>query len=214
MAIAKETLSTLLERSVGQTLEDVSRRDLPAAGGSSAGMTGALAAALACMVARSARVTWEGSGGVIAQAEVLRTRLCALTARDTEVYLYARRLLSRAERDEQQYESVKTEPSTDPEQRDRDLAGALAAAADIPLAIAETAADVAALAAWTAKTAGSAERADAIVAAILAEAAAGGAAQLVLVNLAVQPEDEFATRAHAAAQAAAESRADAEACAR
>jgi methenyltetrahydrofolate cyclohydrolase len=213
MAIATETLTGLLGRSVGETLEDISRRQIPAAGGTSAGLAGALGAALTSMVARSARSTWVGAGGAIAQAEALRTRLCALTASDTEVYAHARRLLLYAEREGAAAESATGEQTSGAGRRDYDLAGALQTAADVPLAIAETAADVAALAAWAAEEAGSDARADAIVASILAEAAAGGAAQLVLVNLAVQPDDEFAIRANAAARAAGESRGRAVACA-
>ena len=212
MAIARETLNSLLERSVGQTLEDVSRRQLPAAGGSSAGLAGALGAALTSMAARGARSTWEGSGGAIAQAEVLRTRLCALTASDTEAYVRARSLLHRAEREGRGDEPGAGPGNADSERRDYDLATALESAAAVPLAIAETSADVAALAAWAAEEAGSDERADAIVASILAEAAAGAAAQLVLVNLAIRSDDEYAIRANMAARAAAESRAKALAC--
>jgi formiminotetrahydrofolate cyclodeaminase len=213
MAIARETFSGLLGRSVGDTLEDVSHRDTPAAGGTSAGLVGALGAALTSMAARSARSTWIGAGGAIAQAEALRTRLCALTARDTEVYVQARALLLHAEREGGAAETATYAETSAAERRDYDLAGALDSAASVPLAIAETAADVAALAAWAAEEVDSSERADAIVGAILAEAAAGGAAQLVLVNLAVQPQDELAVRANAAALAAAESRRRASACA-
>jgi formiminotetrahydrofolate cyclodeaminase len=213
MGIAREALSDLLERSVGRMLDDVSRRQLPAAGGSSAGLAGALAAALTSMVGRSARLTWEGSGGAIAQAEVLRTRLCVLTASDAEAFVRARSLLERAELQGYMQAPDTSRGTADSERRDYDLAGALEAAAAVPLAIAETSADVAALAAWTAKEAGTDERADAIVASILAEAATAAAAQLVLVNLAVRPDCEYATRADTAARAAAESRAQALACA-
>jgi formiminotetrahydrofolate cyclodeaminase len=165
------------------------------------------------MVGRSSRLTWEGSGGAIAQAEVLRTRLCALTASDTEAYVRARGLLQRAEREGSAQAPETSRGTADSERRDYDLASALESAAAVPLAIAETSADVAALAAWAAKEAGSDERADAIVASILAEAAAAAASQLVLVNLAVRPDDEYAIRADTAARAAAESRAEALACA-
>src|SRR5207249_2910722 len=117
----------------------------------------------------SARSRWVDAGGAIAQAEVLRTRLCALTASDTEVYTQARRLLLRAEREGRAGETATRGRKEDSEQRDHDLAGALDSAAGVPLAIAETAADVAALAAWAAEEAGSDERADAIVASTLAE---------------------------------------------
>lgn len=209
MVAARDALAGFLGRSVGETLEDVSRQQLPAAGGSSAALTAALGAALTCMVARSVRSTWDGAGGAIAQSEALRAQLCALAASDAEVYAHARDLLRRARRDRER-RGVATAPGVpapDAEQRDRELAAALQAAAAVPLAIAEAAAEVGELAAWMAEAGGADERADAVVAAALAEAAACGAAQLVFVNLAIRPEDELAVRARAAAQAAAASRA-------
>jgi methenyltetrahydrofolate cyclohydrolase len=205
MGGAREMLAGLLGRSLGQALEDISQLQLPTAGGSSAALAGALAAALTAMFARSARDDWDGAGGAIAQAESLRVRLCALVASDATAYGRARLLLRRAGQDRER-RGIGTAPEPLRE-RDLELAEALAAAAAEPLAIAEAAADVAALAAWSVEAGGADERADAMVAASLAEAAACAAAQLVLVNLAVRPTDELARRAQAAAQAAAVSRA-------
>jgi len=205
---ASEKLASLLERSLGETLEEVSQQQLPTAGGSSAALAGALAAALTSMVARGARERWDDAGGAIAQAEALRARLCALVASDADVYGRARLLLLDAGRDREQ-RGIAAAPETgvrNREQRDFELAGALEAAAAEPLAIAEACADVASLAAWAAEAGGADERADALVAASLAEAAAAGAAQLVLVNLSIRPDDELAARAQAAARAAAASR--------
>jgi formiminotetrahydrofolate cyclodeaminase len=206
MAIVEETLSSLLERSVGETLKALSQRQPGAAGGSSAGLAGALGAALTSMVARNTQTTWEDASDVSVQADVLRARLCALTVTDSEVYGHARRLLSRAEREYRARKRLPSGRTSASEQRDRELAIALESAALVPLEIAEAAARVAALAAWAAEEAGSDARADAIVASTLAEAAAGAAAQLVLVNLVVRPNDEYAIRASEAARAAAESR--------
>jgi formiminotetrahydrofolate cyclodeaminase len=211
MGAARETLAGLLGLSLGEMLEDISEQHVPAAGGSSAALAGALAAALVSMVARSARGRWTDAGGAIAQAEALRARLTALVASDADAYGQARSLLLRAGQDRERRGTAVSPglPSRDRGQRDFELAEALTAAAAEPLAIAETAADVAALAAWCVEAGGADERADAIVAVVLAEAAACGAAELVLVNLAVRPEDALATRAQAAAHAAAQSRAQA-----
>jgi hypothetical protein len=163
------------------------------------------------MVARSAHDRWREAGGAVAQAEALRLRLCASVSRDAEVYGKARMLLRESGRDREHRGVGGATAARAREQRDFELAQALTSAAAEPVAIAEAAADVAALAAWSAENAGADERADALVAASLAEAAAGGAAQLVLVNLSVRTDDDLAARAKAAAAAAAESRSRAQA---
>lgn len=205
---SRDAMAGFLGRSVGDTLDDVSREQSAAAGGSSAALSAALAAALACMVARGVRTTWDGAGGAIAQAEALRARLCALAATDAEVYAHARDLLRRTGQD-RAHRGVAKAPGVsapDAEQRDAELAEALEFAAAAPLAIAEAAAEVAKLAALMAQEGGADERPDAIVAVVLAEAATRGAAELVLINLAVGPQDEWAIRAGAAADDAARSR--------
>jgi formiminotetrahydrofolate cyclodeaminase len=72
---------------------------------------------------------------------------------------------------------------------------ALGRAADVPLAIAEAAADVAALAAAVAEHGNPDRRADAAAAAVLAEGAVRAAAKLVEVNLSMRPEDHRITHA-------------------
>ncbi len=205
---SRDLLADLLARSLGDTLDDVSRQQFPAAGGSSAALSAAFAAALTCMAARSARTTWDGAGGAIAQSEALRARLSALAATDAEVYAHARGLLRRAGQD-REHRGVAKAPSVtaaEGEQRDLELAEALEFAAAAPLAIAEAAAEVAELAALVAQMGGADERPDAIVAVLLAEAAARGAAELVLVNLAIREHDEWGVSARAAADSAAASR--------
>jgi formiminotetrahydrofolate cyclodeaminase len=68
--------------------------------------------------------------------------------------------------------------------RDAEVAAALSGAADVPLAVAEAAADVAVLAALVAHEGNDRLRGDALVAAELAEAGARAAAELVAINLA------------------------------
>jgi formiminotetrahydrofolate cyclodeaminase len=68
--------------------------------------------------------------------------------------------------------------------RAAELAAALSGAADVPLAVAEAAAEVALLAALVAQEGNVRLRGDALVAAELAQAGARGAAELVAINLA------------------------------
>jgi hypothetical protein len=84
--------------------------------------------------------------------------------------------------------------------------GALAAAADPPLAIAELAAGVAERAAELAGTAKESMRGDAVAAAMLAEAASAAAAQLVAVDLADRPDDPRVGLARVHADRAARAR--------
>ena len=147
-----------------------------------AGLTGALAASL---VAKSAARSdgWSEAEGARAQALELRDRLLALAGQDARAY---ERALTALER------------------RDVGLARALARAAEVPLAIAETAADAALLAAEGAERADGSARADAAAAACLASGAATAAHRLVEVNLATIGEDERLTRAKQADDAALE----------
>ena len=77
----------------------------------------------------------------------------------------------------------------------REAVGLLARAAAVPLEIAEVAVDVASLAAVVAERGEQALRADAVSAALLAEAAARTAATLVEVNLGTTSADERVTHA-------------------
>jgi formiminotetrahydrofolate cyclodeaminase len=144
-----------------------SETPLPASGWV-AGVTASLAASLVAKAAARSN-GWSGAGGARAQAADLRDRLLALAEQDVQAY---ERALGALER------------------REPGLAGLLADAADAPLAIAETAADVALLAASASECADGALRADAAAAAALAAGAARAAAKLVAVNLATLPGDE------------------------
>ena len=87
--------------------------------------------------------------------------------------------------------------------REARLHAALARAADVPLAIAEAAAEVAALARRVAADGRPALTGDALTGAELAAAAARAAARLVAIDLEHAPEDPRAARARAAAERAA-----------
>ena len=162
---------------------------LPASGAAAA-TTGALAASLVAMAAR-ATSDWPESAGVAAQALKLRRRLAELARTDAEAFAA---VLS-------QLDAPGTERG-----RDARLAHALDRASQLPLAIAETAADVAALASVTADRTMQRHRADAVAAAALAEGAALAAAHLVASNLLAVEGDARTARARAAVEAAGAAR--------
>lgn len=161
-------------------------------GGSAAAVAAAMGAALVTMVAR-ASTAWPDASGVATQARALRSRLLALADDDAEAFgavLVAMR-----------------ESASSPEQRDFALGTALLHATEVPLRIAESAADVAELAALTAADGSAQLRADASAAAALAEAATRAAAHLVDINLATVRGDAHSARAGELAAAAAAARA-------
>ena len=159
------------------------------AGGTAAALATTMASGLVRLVARVSD-GWEDAPGIAAQAAALGDRSLLLADDDHRAYTHAVELLRTSD-------------------RDATLGKALRRAAEVPLSIAETAADVASLAALAARNGADAVRADAWAAATLAEAASAAAAGLVHVNLATQPEDELRTRADLAARTAAAARTDA-----
>ena len=154
------------------------------ASGSAAAAAAALAAALVTKVARAA-----GDPGAAAQAELLAARLTGLAAEDADAYAEAVSALGR--------------PAGGSDRSDFVLGRTLRHAADVPLRIAEAAADVASLAASLGAAVPPDRHADAAGAAMLAEGTARAAAHLVEVNLAARPGDELVRRARAAADGAA-----------
>ncbi len=156
------------------------------AGGSAAALATTMAAGLVRLVARVSG-DWDEAAGVAAQAAALGDRSLSLADDDHRAY-------SRA-----------MEELRDPG-RDASLGRALRHAAEVPLQIAETAADVGVLAALAAREGSETVRGDAWTAATLAEAASVAAARLVHVNLSTLPDDELSSRADAAARAAAAAR--------
>jgi len=147
-----------------------------------AGVSAGLAAALVAKAAARSE-GWDGAEGARAQALELRDRLLALAGQDARAYERA---------------------LTELDQPGAGLERALVRAAEVPLVIAETAADVALLAAEAAEAADGAARADASAAAALAAGAARASVRLVEVNLVTLQDDERLGRARRAADAAAD----------
>jgi formiminotetrahydrofolate cyclodeaminase len=163
-----------------------------ACGGTAAAAAAAMAAALVTMVARGS-VEWAEGAGIASQARALRARLTTLG--DDDATAFAHVITTMRDR------------SGTPEQRDFALGEALLRAAEVPLEIAEAAADVSELAALAAAEGSPRLRPDATAAATLAEAGVRAATHLVEINLATVPGDHHTRRAEALAAAAAEARA-------
>ena len=151
----------------------------PAPGGGTAAAWGcALGAALAGMAARFA-----GRDAEAARADALRARALALAEADTESWAPVL--------------AAQRRPADDPG-RAAAIADALGGAAEVPLAIAEAAAEVAALARELADSGRPALRGDALAGADLAAGACRAAARLVEIDLAGAPDDPRLARAAAA----------------
>jgi formiminotetrahydrofolate cyclodeaminase len=161
-------------------------------GGSAAAITGAMAASLVTMVARGS-ADWEDGPGIASQARALRARLSTLS--DEDATAFAEVLVTMRQ------------PAGSPDQRDFALGLALLRAAEVPLRIAEAAADVAELAAAAAAEGSPHLQPDATAAAALAEAATQAATHLVEINLAIVPGDRHSEQAARLTAAAAEARA-------
>jgi formiminotetrahydrofolate cyclodeaminase len=180
-----------------RALLDIAARPEPGVGaGSMAAVCVAVAASLVAKSARASRDVWPEARAVAAQAGVLATRALRLAELDAEAFQAAIGVLRPSDDD-----------APEDEGRDDLIAAALTSAAYLPLRIASVAADVAILGA-TAREGGSAGdlEPEAVVGALLAEAAARSAAYLVEVNLTVGTDDERAIaareQAHAATRAA------------
>jgi formiminotetrahydrofolate cyclodeaminase len=163
---------------LGELLEEVSSAEPMPGAGYCAAIALEMAAGLVAMAARASRADWGEGRGAAAQATTLRERIAPLAERNVDAYREAVAMLG-------------GESSAG----DESLRDALARAAGVPLEIAEVAVDVAALAAVVAERGDQAMRADAVSAALLAEAAARAAATLVEVNLGTTSSDERVARA-------------------
>ena len=174
MAFQDVTVQELCETVAGQTSAP--------GGGSVAAIVTAFAASLTAMAARFATEEWEDAPGAVAQAEALRARVLPLAEEDARAYesfLLARRMSE----------------DFDPQVRNAAIGEALSRAADVPLAIAEAALDVASLAAELAERGNPNLRGEAASAALLAEAAVRATANLVEINLSTREGDERIERA-------------------
>jgi formiminotetrahydrofolate cyclodeaminase len=180
----------LLDVPVRRLLESVTS-DMPAPGGGSiAAVVAALAAGLVETVARASG-EWADARGIVAQAKTLRERVEPLAQRNAEAY-------------EEALVALRLPGTLEPEVRSDTIERSLSYAADVPLAIALIAADVAEAAAAVAECGDASTCADASVAAVLAEGAARGAAHLVAINLTTSADDERVMRGQRAAQEAAD----------
>jgi len=183
---APATEVTLAGLPIGALPDVLAEAGAGPAGGSAAALAAAMGAGLVRLVARVSD-DWDDAPGVAAQATALGDRALALADDDHRAYARAMEQLRAPD-------------------RDASLGRALRHAAEIPLRIAEAAADVGVLAALAAREGSDTVRGDAWAAATLAEAASAAAARLVHVNLATLPDDELCSRADAAARAAAAAR--------
>jgi formiminotetrahydrofolate cyclodeaminase len=168
---------------VQELCESVAGQTSAPGGGSVAAIVTAFAASLTAMAARFATEHWEDAPGAVAQAEALRARVLPLAEEDARAYesfLLARRMSK----------------DFDPQVRDAAIGEALSRAADVPLAIAEAALDVASLAAELVERGNPNIRGDAATAVLLSEAAVRATANLVEINLGTRDGDERIERAH------------------
>jgi formiminotetrahydrofolate cyclodeaminase len=182
----------LAEQPLGRFLEEVAEARPAPGGGTSAGCTCALAAALVEMAARLARADGHEDGPE--RARDLRQRALELAERELisyEAVLAALRL-----------------PADDPDRGAR-VETALTEASGPPLAIAEAAAETALLAVEVGRGSSPSVRGDALTGAVLAEAAAAAAASLVEINLAGRAGEALLDRAREARRRAGEARAEA-----
>jgi formiminotetrahydrofolate cyclodeaminase len=169
-------------QTVAEFCETVAAPTSAPGGGSVAAIVTAFAASLTAMTARFATEEWEDAPGAVAQAEALRARVLPLADEDAKAYesfLLARRMSE----------------DFDPQVRNAAIGEALSRAADVPLAIAEAALDVASLAAELAERGNPNLRGEAATAALLAEAAVRATANLVEINLGTREGDERIERA-------------------
>jgi formiminotetrahydrofolate cyclodeaminase len=146
-------------------------------GGSLSARTLALAATLVADAARRAAPEWDGAARAQAQGDALARRAVALGAINEEAYRAATAALAG------------DLPSASAEPRDHVLGDMLDRAAEAPLALARTAADVAVLGAHVAAHAPGQESADAIAAIAIVVGVARAATHLVAVNLATLDDD-------------------------
>lgn len=185
-----------------------SQHELAGGGGPAAALTAAAAAALTANVARGSRATWIEAGGAIAHAESLRMQAQALIERDAHAYRQASSALLQGERSARRGVAAPAAvtPAPAPADRERIAEEALTHAADLSLAIADAASQIAQLAAQVARHCPRSLRPDAVTAVALAEAAACAAARLVDVNRRLPAGDPRRTASDAAAQAARQAR--------
>jgi formiminotetrahydrofolate cyclodeaminase len=178
----------LLDLPLRAFLDSLAAEEPSPAGGSTAALAVAMAAALLAKVAR-ASAAWPAASSVVAQAERLRKRAAPLAQLDAEAY-------------EEALAALHLPEQLEPQVRSMAIGQVLGRAAEVPLTIAGAGADVATLAVLVVDRGAPERRGDAVAAALLAEAGTRAAANLVAVNLTVTPDDERVERARGLAEVA------------
>jgi len=148
---------------------------VPASGSASAAVI-AIASSLLEKVARLSAARWASAGAALEEAHALRLRAEALVEADANAYM-------------SYVDAQRAAKALGREERERMVAVARAATVDVPLAIARLAGETVDLAATLAENGNPNLRADAMVAATLAAAAATSAARLIGVNLSGAQDD-------------------------
>ena len=184
-----------LELPVGRFLDLLASGESAPGGGSAIAVSVALAASLSSMAARLSTKHLADATGLVERAEGLRERVAPLARADAVAY--GRVLVAQRAR-EAPY-------------RDGDVRAALSEAADVPLAVAETGAEVASIAARLASDGNPNLEGDALCAVLLADAGVRAAVRLVEINLSGEPgEDGRLERARELVETAASARRSAE----
>jgi formiminotetrahydrofolate cyclodeaminase len=158
-----------LEQPLAGFLDSVAS-DEPAPGGAGAAVAVALAAGLSGMSARLSADHLSDANGLAERADLLRRRVAPPAQEDAKAYGHV-------------LAACRTTDDADPEVRQERIRTALSGAADVPLAIAETGAEVARIATRLAREGNPNLRGDAVAAALLAGAGVR-AAVLVEINTA------------------------------
>jgi glutamate formiminotransferase/formiminotetrahydrofolate cyclodeaminase len=169
-------------QNVAEFCDTISAETSAPGGGSVAAVVGALGASLAAMAARFSKEQWEDAAGAVAQADALKARLLPLADEDARAY-------------ENVLLALRMPKEVDEEVRDAAIGDALSRAADVPMAIAEAAVDVATLGCELAQRGNPNLHGDAAAAVFFAEAAVRTSANLVEINLATREGDERLDRA-------------------
>jgi methenyltetrahydrofolate cyclohydrolase len=151
-------------------LDRIASEQAAPGGGAAAATAVAMAAGLVGMSARLSHDKLDESAALAARADALRARAAPLAQADARAY---GRVL----------EAYRMPKSEDPRARREEIANALSAAAEIPLEVAEIAAEVASLGVGLAENGNANLKGDSIAATLLAEAGARSAAVLVAINL-------------------------------
>jgi formiminotetrahydrofolate cyclodeaminase len=184
-----------LEQPLADFLDSVASDEPAPGGGAVAAVAVALAAGLCSMAAHLSAGHLADAAELAERAEHLRERVAPLAQEDATAYGHVL-VAYRAPRDRDLVE------------RQQRIRTALSGAADVPLAIAETGAMVAEVAARLVKEGNTNLRGDAVAAALLAEAGVHAASVLVEINMRageiaddrLQRAGEFVARAAGAAR--------------